>query len=374
MAKRPRTATRTPETELKTPADTTIAPRNRALVFISHDTRDAEYAEAFGNLLTDASGGVLKSFRSSDRKGTEGIEFGAEWYPSVMAALNESTDVVALLTQHSINRPWILYEAGVAKGKLDTTVFGVALGVPLDLARTGPFAQFQNCSDDEDSLTKLVLQLIRRNPDAAPREEAVRRQVQAFRVTVSGILKARGKSTPQSTHTKVDEPAIAKLFEEVKVMFASLPEKIEEKMSQSVRPRSILRRGRIHPMMFEEFLFHPELQEGPEGPAIGWLLLLSAIREDMPWLYDLGMELYNALRTQDMNKIDRAKTNLISALKITERSKFMRHLFMEGDKDTFMFYRHVPDIMMHYLNNIESVIRRKKKKQSVKGLFEENHN
>ena len=36
-----------------------------------------------------------------------------------MDKINDATDVVALLTQHSIDRPWILYEAGVAKGKLD---------------------------------------------------------------------------------------------------------------------------------------------------------------------------------------------------------------------------------------------------------------
>lgn len=143
-----------------------LVVRTKALVFISHDSRDSDLAEAFSVLLTDASGGVLKSFRSSDRKGTDGIEYGVEWYPAIMAALNDATDVVALLTERSLNRPWILYEAGVAKGKLDATVFGVALGVAVDVTRTGPFAQFQNCADDEDSLTKLVLQLIRRNPDA----------------------------------------------------------------------------------------------------------------------------------------------------------------------------------------------------------------
>ena len=51
------------------------------LVFISHDSRDADLAEAFAMLLTDASGGILKSFRSSDKSGdVAGIEFGAEWY------------------------------------------------------------------------------------------------------------------------------------------------------------------------------------------------------------------------------------------------------------------------------------------------------
>jgi hypothetical protein len=118
---------------------------------ISHDSRDADLAEEFGNLLSDVSGGTLKSFRSSDHKGTAGIEFGAEWYQAIMTKLGDATDVVALLTQSSINRPWILYEAGVAKGKLDTIVFGLAIGVPLEKVSTGPFGQFQNCSDEETS-------------------------------------------------------------------------------------------------------------------------------------------------------------------------------------------------------------------------------
>ena len=48
------------------------------LVFISHDSRDAELAEAFSRLLKSVSAGMLKSFRSSDRLGTEGIQYGDE--------------------------------------------------------------------------------------------------------------------------------------------------------------------------------------------------------------------------------------------------------------------------------------------------------
>src|ERR1019366_8281800 len=114
----------------------------RPLIFISHDHRDAQLAEAFGNLLGDASGGFLKSFRSSDRKGGSGIEFGREWYGEIMDKIHDATDVVALLTQHSIDRPWILYEAGVAKGKLDKQVLGLVIGVPFETATRGPFAQF----------------------------------------------------------------------------------------------------------------------------------------------------------------------------------------------------------------------------------------
>jgi hypothetical protein len=54
------------------------------LVFISHDARDAELAEAFSKLLKSVSAGMIKTFRSSDKKGTEGIDFGEEWYKRLL--------------------------------------------------------------------------------------------------------------------------------------------------------------------------------------------------------------------------------------------------------------------------------------------------
>ena len=51
------------------------------LIFISHDMRDAELAEAFSKLLSSVSAGVLKSFRLRTGKGSQGIEYGVEWYP-----------------------------------------------------------------------------------------------------------------------------------------------------------------------------------------------------------------------------------------------------------------------------------------------------
>ena len=97
-----------PQSEAPPILEATRATTESPLVFISHDSRDADLAEAFGNLLTDASGGILKSFRSSDRKGTAGIEYGQEWYRAIMQKLDDATDVVALLTTYSLNRPWIL--------------------------------------------------------------------------------------------------------------------------------------------------------------------------------------------------------------------------------------------------------------------------
>ena len=63
--------------------DTDLGGSTAPLVFISHDGRDAELAEAFSKLLKSVSAGMIKTFRSSDKKGTEGIDFGDEWWHEI---------------------------------------------------------------------------------------------------------------------------------------------------------------------------------------------------------------------------------------------------------------------------------------------------
>lgn len=329
------------------PPQPTIATRGKTLVFISHDSRDADLAEAFANLLSDVSAGTLKSFRSSDKKGSSGIEFGTEWYKAIMSQLGDATDVVALLTQRSIDRPWILYEAGVAKGKLDTNVLGVALGVPLEKVSSGPFGQFQNCGDDEDSLTKLVIQLLQRNPDASPREEAVRMQVRVFLEGVKKLLSAKGKPSSQSS---ADETSIAKLFEEVKVMVRELPERVDDRVRSAARRGTLKRGRRLHPMMFEELLFHPALSKTRRGPATAWLLFISAIRDDLPWIYEVGLELYRALRLGDPKAISEARTNLVGILEISLHGPFMHEFMRLEDEEIFFMVRHLPEMIERFID------------------------
>ena len=224
------------EDDIQTDQPSTISRKesSASCVFISHDSRDAELAEAFSALLRKASAGTLKSFRSSDKKGTEGIEFGDDWYRRLMEKLDNASDVVCLLTERSLERPWILYEAGVAKGKLKTPVLGVALGIPLNKVSIGPFYHFQNCDDDEESLTKLVLQLARRIPGVDPDSGVVQDQVQAFKSKIEDVLN-RLQGTSEARGEAPIEAATARLFEELKSLVREMPETIENRISISLR-------------------------------------------------------------------------------------------------------------------------------------------
>jgi hypothetical protein len=333
------------------PVSTPIPTPQKALVFIRHDTRDADLAEAFADLVADVSVGTVKSFRSSDNKGTSGIEFGENWYSAILAKLGEATDVVALLTTNSIDRPWILYEAGIAAGKLSTRVMGITLGVPLTRATAGPFGQFQNSTDEEEPVTKLMMQLLRRNPDAAPREEAIRMQVRIFRDKVKKVLETRG-----DTDNEIDEVSgeqnIAKMFEEVKEMVRELPERVDDRVSSLSRRGSFRRMRRFHPMMLEEWLHHPAFNEGRNGQATAWLVFLSLIREDIPWLYEPGMEFYRALRGGKATEIEKARTNLLAIGELTSRSDFFRDLVRGEEKESFFMLRHLEEFLHRALNRL----------------------
>jgi hypothetical protein len=327
----------------KPPTETKVLelPSAGPLVFISHDARDAELAEAFSKLLKSVSAGMIKTFRSSDKKGTEGIDFGDEWYKRLMAMLQSTSDVVCLFTERSLDRPWILFEAGVAKGKLDTPVVGVALGVPLSRISAGPFYQFQNMDDSEGDLTKLVHQVARRVPSLELDADVVKVQVAGFKTAEAAILKTLSAGgIAKETKEEAEESAVAKLVEEMK----ALPSRVAERLAESGDPRRRKMR-RFHPMMIEEIMH----MSGDPSDPVGILMAASIIRDDAPWLYELAMEVYRAVKSGDTAEIEREMTRLERFSEFTLHGPFMEE-FGFGGKEMHMFFREFPRMLQHLLS------------------------
>lgn len=332
---------------LKKEAAKDILPKIKTpLVFISHDTRDADLAEEFSNLLRSSSAGALKSFRSSDKKATQGIEYGSEWYPAIMEKIDEATDVVCLLTHNSVDRPWILYEAGVAKGKLNTKVIGVALGLPLSAAIKGPFAQFQNLADDVPSLTKLVFDLVKKVPGLDPDESILKTFVDTFKKKATDITAKHSMSATEVTKKEnVDETSVAKLFEEVKIMFEDLPSKIESRVDPDFR-----RRRRFHPEMIDELL---HMGKGVKS-HIPILMVLSFFRNDFPWLYEIGNETLKVIQSKKSPKEkEMAIREFLEIFEFSFRHPMMREMTM-GSKEYHMMFRETHHILERYFHRFIS--------------------
>jgi len=334
------------EKEKPQQTETKPKPGPSPLVFISHDARDAELAEAFSTLLRTTTAGMLKSFRSSDKKGTEGIEFGEEWYRSLMKKLESASDVVCLLTERSFERPWILYEAGVAKGKLNKPVLGIALGIPLSKVNTGPFYQFQNSDDTEESLTKLIMQLARRVPPCDPDPKVVQAQVKDFKDRVNEILSRLGESTEEEETPS--ESSTARLLEELKVIVRDMPSRLEKRLSD---PRLRERRRKLrhfHPMMLEEMIHM--MPNGPRNPA-AILMATSLFREEVPWLEVLGREAYDAMNSRSRPRKEKAMKALHHAIELMVHSPMGREFFLESEEE-YMMFRETMKHLEHILDRM----------------------
>ena len=312
------------------------------LVFISHDSRDAELAEAFSKLLKSVSAGMLKCFRSSDKKGNEGFQFGDEWYSRLMDTLQESSEVVCLFTQRSIDRPWILYEAGIAKAKLDTRVRAIVFGVPLSSLQTGPFFHFQNLESTEESLTKLVLELAGRVPGLEPDGDVIKAQVKAFKTASDKIIEALPQN--KAAAAKVEENPMAKFLEEMKVLVRDLPSRVTERMHEAGDPGRRRKSRRFHPMMLEEMM---HMGSDPDDP-IGILVAASVVRDEMPWFYEIALETYRAIKSGDAQAVEQEIRRLRHLPEMLMRGPFMEEF---GSKDMHMF-------MMEFPRMFEHVIRR----------------
>lgn len=85
-------------------------------VFISHAHEDRALAEAWQSLIVAITDDEVRPWYSSDQRIGGGAGPG-EWRKTVCRRVGESTTILALLTPGSNERPWLMWESGLAEGR-----------------------------------------------------------------------------------------------------------------------------------------------------------------------------------------------------------------------------------------------------------------
>jgi len=194
--------------------------------------------------------------------------------------------------------------------------------------------------DSEEDLTKLVHQLARRVQNLELDADVVQTQVQGFKATEATILKslaAGGKKAPDAA----DESPVAKLAEEMKALPSRVAERLAEVGGDPFRRR---RMRRLHPMMFEELLH----MSGEPGDPVAILMAASIVRDELPWLYELAMEVYRAVKSGNPEAIEAGMGRLRHFSEMMMHGPFMHEMGF-GDKESHMFAMELPRMLEHML-------------------------
>jgi len=127
-----------------------------AQVFISFIHEEASYAKAVQSFITQILGSEAKPFLSSDKMQ---VYAGEKWLERIMDELEQAKVVILMLSEESVKRPWVNFEAGAAWTRGIMTIPVCFAGLRKDNLPK-PYSSLQavdlHSSGDDEYLAKSV--------------------------------------------------------------------------------------------------------------------------------------------------------------------------------------------------------------------------
>jgi hypothetical protein len=134
------------------------------------------------------------------------------------------------------------------------------------------------------------------------------------------------------------------LLDEIQTELKTLRVRLEE-YPDSARVPWMIRRGRFHPMMFRELMRGPN-----QGPDLGILIVASFFRESMPWIYELGVELFRLARRRDSAEFHRAAYEFRHVIESTIHGPMSE--FLGRNKEMYLMMEELEPMLHRVLGEI----------------------
>jgi hypothetical protein len=90
--------------------------------------------------------------------------------------------------------------------------------------------------------------------------------------------------------------------------------------------------------------------------AAAWLVVVSLFREDLPWVYEGGIQLYRAILSDKIMEIREAHEQFDRMMKITSHGPFMHELMERGDGEFHFIIRHLPELLGEMMRRLTKQI------------------
>lgn len=264
------------------------------------------------------------------------IEAGQRWADQVAKELEACNFGILCITRENVGSPWVLFEAGaLAKSMQGSRVIPLLLGLEFrDI--TGPLAQFQAKKIDRTGLFEVIQSLNQSCQHPVP--EA--RVVQLFDALWPELEKKVTAIPNLATPAKHARPQ-PEILEELVASIRTLDGKFREITEDS--PRAMRNRGRrFHPMMVHEITRSIGLKR---GDPVALLIVSSLFREDLPWMYELGMEAYRLAKDGSPEDAIAARRKFLRAAELMRRGPFGLEEFGFDTKIMHMMLRDLDHLL-----------------------------
>ncbi len=335
-------------------------------VFLSWSgTRSHKVALVFRDWLPSVIQEIIPYVSSED------IDKGARWSTDIAKELADSTFGILCVTRENINAPWLTFEAGALSKTMDKAFVSPFL---FDIKRSevdGPILQFQSTIFEKEDVKKLVKTLNKACDKSGLTPDRLEKTFEVWYPTLETELnKLRDVPQDSPKETDVQElntPRVQEILEEILELsrinqklirdpagalggqIEQINSLLQQLLDRTERSDDTLRRmQRVHPMMFDELLHNMPLSS--RGRLAGIQMLLALVRNQFPWIYDIGIETISILRSRrSQEEKHQAIDEFRKILEFSFEHPMVREIF-GASKEYRYFYREVPHLLMRALD------------------------
>jgi hypothetical protein len=242
------------------------------------------------------------------------IEAGQRWADAVAKELDACNFGILCVTKENLNSPWVLFEAGALAKSLEGSRV-IPLLLDLDFREvSGPLAQFQAKKLEKIGLFETV-QSINQSSAAPVPEERYKQLFEALWPELEKKISGIPKSATPSKQTRTQAEVLEELVGAVRNMESRLRDPPEESR--------LPRKRRMHPFMLRDI---GKMIGDKRGDPITIMMMASIFRDDLPWLYEIGMEAYRQAAGGNKVKARESLDKFMRAIDITQHGPFYHEL------------------------------------------------
>lgn len=301
---------------------------------------------------------------------SEDIDKGARWSTDIAKELEDSTFGILCVTRDNLNAPWLSFEAGALSKTVEKSFVTPFL---FDIKRSevqGPILQFQSTIIEKDDIKRLLKTLNKACGEASIPDERLDKSFDVWYPTLeTGLNQLKNEvaraddesSEDESVHSseileeilelsrgnqKLLKNPDSTISDDIKQMTSLLQEMSERDAIQHERKR----RDYKHVSMFAAEI----LRTFGNKTLYGFLMVLALLRDDFPWIYDMGKELVDVLRNEGYSEgKSMAIKEFRDVLDMTFNHPIMRDIYASS-KDSMIFRRDMYYILTDYLEDFGS--------------------
>lgn len=295
---------------------------------------------------------------------SEDIDKGARWSTDIAKELEDSTFGILCVTRDNLNAPWLSFEAGALSKTMEKSFVTPFL---FDIKRSevqGPILQFQSTIIEKDDIKRLLKTLNKACGETSIPDERLDKSFDVWYPTLEdGLNQLKSEVAHPEGESSEDDPVrSSEILEEILELSRDnqkLLKNPDSKMSDDIRQMTNLlqkisernvvyrdqkRRNYKHTSMFLDEMLHAFGDR-----TYGFLMALALLREDFPWIYDIGKELVDVLRKDRCpEEKSMAIREFRDVLDITFNHPIMRDMYATN-KDSLMYRKDIFYILMNYL-------------------------